>query len=89
MPEQDIYKLVEEINKKKHISEDKKIDDIYNLLDEVKKENGKTKGELHFEDEKQEKTLSDLKESTKAIMKPNFPTSISHYFSSPLKGLFP
>ena len=38
MAEQDIYKLVEEINKNK-VSNNTKIDSIYGLLDEVKKEN--------------------------------------------------
>ena len=38
MAEQDIYKLVEELNKNKGISDNTKIDSIYGLLDQVKKE---------------------------------------------------
>lgn len=86
MPEQDIYKLVEEINKKKHISEDKKIDDIYNLLDEVKKENesAENKPNLKFdtvEETKKENisNLGDLKTNLKPIIRPKFPEMIMPY----------
>ena len=70
MPEQDIYKLVEQLNKNKTISSDKKIDDIFNLLDDVKKQE---QSEIKLKKNSDIK-LTDLKEKTKPIIRPPFPS---------------
>lgn len=90
MAEQDIYKLVEEINKNK-VSNNTKIDSIYGLLDEVKKENEKKtkrKPNLQFKDtledieeptivsKPRQTTLSDFKNQVKPIRRPSFPKMI-------------
>lgn len=77
MPEQDIYKLVEQLNKNKSVSKDQKINDIYNMLDEVK--SGVEKPHLTLDsDNKKEKvsTLKDFKDQAKPIVKPSFPSMI-------------
>ena len=89
MAEQDIYKLVEELNKNKSISDNTKIDSIYGLLDQVKKESEEKtrKPNLQFGEEpkpeetvtasvKRPTTLSDFKDDVKPIRKPSFPTAI-------------
>ena len=89
MAEQDIYKLVEELNKNKSISDNTKIDSIYGLLDQVKKEgeDKEKKPNLTFGEEvkpveeatvakPKETRLSDFKDQVKPIRKPSFPTAI-------------
>ena len=90
MAEQDIYKLVEELNKNKSISDDVKIDSIYGMLDQVKKEGEKKaayKPNLQFRDtldtveeptlvRPKQTTLSDFKDEVKPIRKPQFPNAI-------------
>lgn len=75
MANQDIYKLVAEMNKNKGLSEEKKIDDIYSMLDEI------GKGDFNFDEASDSQTrkgvkLADLKERIKPAYKPAFPTSI-------------
>ena len=94
MAEQDIYKLVEELNKNKSISDNTKIDSIYGLLDQVKKESEEKaayKPNLQFRDtlsditeetvveRPKQASLSDFKDEVKPIRKPAFPTAIRPY----------
>ena len=84
MADQDIYKLVEQLNKNK-ISDNTKIDEIYNLLDSLKDDEG-NKSEIKLttgedkaessEDKKRTTTLRDLKGSVLPIKKPSFPSEI-------------
>lgn len=73
MAEQDIYKLVEQLNKNK-ISDNSKIEEIYNLLDSIKVDNNKSKSDVSSS--KKTPSLSDLKSKIKPIRRPVFPSEI-------------
>ncbi|MDO4499662.1 MAG: hypothetical protein Q4B60_00140 [Erysipelotrichaceae bacterium] len=72
MAQQDIYKLVAEMNKN-NVSENKKIDDIYDMLDNIGKGNDYSTVNENFSNEKKSATLKDM---IKPAIKPKFPTSI-------------
>lgn len=90
MEEKDIYKIVEELEKNK-ASNNTKIDSLYGLLDEVKKENKVEvvkKPNLQFEEmevpkeeEPKPKTTSlrDFKDKVKPIRRPAIPTKILEF----------
>lgn len=91
MAEQDIYKIVEEMNRNK-VSNDTKIDSIYGILDEVKRQNEKEtsrKVNLQFKDtlddidedvvKHAQTRLSDLKGKVKPARKPGYPTEIRDF----------
>lgn len=92
MAEQDIYKIVEEMNKNK-VSNDTKIDSIYGILDEVKRQNEKEtsrKVNLQFKDtlddineevitKPRQTKLSDLKGKAKPARRPAYPTEIRDF----------
>ncbi len=89
MADQDIYKLVEQLNKNK-ISDNSKIEEIYNILDSIDKEDNKSTIDLHLDDNTSttinNKTnttatsrtvnLADLKNKIKTVKKPAFPKEI-------------
>lgn len=81
MADQDIYKLVEQLNKNK-ISDNSKIEEIYNILDSIDKED-KSDINLHVEDNsksvntsKRNVNLADLKNKIRPVSKPSFPKEI-------------
>lgn len=84
MVEQDIYKLVEQLNKNK-ISDNSKIEEIYNMLDNISSEDNKSEIKLTTEDnnnetvKKRTTNLADLKGSIKPIKKPSFPKEIRQF----------
>lgn len=82
MAEQDIYKLVEQMNKNKSISEESKIDDIYNLLDDInskEKSNTNIKLDSEVKEKKSKAKLADLKEDIREIKKVTYPSEIRPY----------
>lgn len=75
MAGQDIFKLVEEINKNKDTD---KIDDIYNLLDELKKEEVSSSVHKNAESSRVKKSsLADFKK----VKRPLLPNAVSEYDS--------
>lgn len=80
MEEKDIYKIVEEINSKK-ISNNTKINDIYNLLDEIKLDDEDYKVELKSEIKEEPKTtsLKDFKNKIRPVKRIPFPTKIRDF----------
>ncbi len=81
MADQDIYKLVEQLNKNK-ISDNSKIEEIYNILDSIDLEDKNTVN-LKVDNNvnttstnKRSVNLADLKNKIKAVKKPSFPKEI-------------
>ena len=79
MAEQDIYKLVEQLNKNK-ISDNTKIEEIYNLLDSIKTDDEKVTTSNNSSSSKEKMTsLGDLKDKIKPIRRPAFPSEIRSF----------
>lgn len=87
MADQDIYKLVEQLNKNK-ISDNSKIEEIYNILDSIDKEDNSTIN-LHLDNNTSTNknntssantsrtvNLADLKNKIRSVKKPTFPKEI-------------
>lgn len=79
MAEQDIYKIVEQMNKNK-VSDNSKVDEIFDMLDSIKAEpiNSSVTYNSNYASASRP-TLSDLKKSIKPVRKPSFPTEIDLY----------
>ena len=78
MAEQDIYKLVEQLNKNK-ISDNTKIEEIYNLLDSIKDDNENITNNSFVSSKKKTASLSDFKDKIKPIRRPVFPSEIRSF----------
>lgn len=80
MADQDIYKLVEQLNKNK-ISDNSKIEEIYSILDSIDKEDNSTIN-LHLDNNtsttntSRTVNLADLKNKIRSVKKPTFPKEI-------------
>ncbi len=87
MADQDIYKLVEQLNKNK-ISDNSKIEEIYNILDSIDKEDNSTinlhldnntstnKNSTNSANTSRTVNLADLKNKIRSVKKPTFPKEI-------------
>ncbi len=78
MAEQDIYKLVEQLNKNK-ISDNTKIEEIYNLLDSIKTDDESVVNNNGSSSKEKMTSLGDLKNKVMPIRRPAFPTEIRSF----------
>ena len=74
MADQDIYKIVEQMNKNK-ISDSSKVDEIFSMLDSLTAEPVKSSVSYNSNSSRVS-SLADLKNSIKPIKKPSFPAQI-------------
>ena len=75
MADQDIYKIVEQMNKNK-VSDSSKVDEIFSMLDSLTAEPVKSNVTYNSSNGSRVSSLADLKNSIKPIKKPSFPTEI-------------
>lgn len=75
MADQDIYKIVEQMNKNK-ISDSSKVDEIFNMLDSLSANPSSSKVTYNSSNSSRVSSLADLKNSIKPIKKPAFPVEI-------------
>ena len=80
MVDQDIYKIVEQMNKNKE-STSSKVDEIFDMLDSIKAEpnNSSVSYNNNYSSATRPSSLSDLRNSIKPVKKPVFPNEINVY----------
>lgn len=79
MVDQDIYKIVEQMNKNKE-STNSKVDEIFDMLDSIKAEPNNSSVSYNSNySSAAKRSLSDLKNSIKPVKKPIFPNEINVY----------
>ena len=78
MADKDIYKIVDEMNKN-NISSNSKVDEIFDMLDSIKKEPINSNVTYNSKPTSKRLSLSDLKNSKKYVKKPVFPSDINPY----------
>ena len=77
MVDQDIYKIVEQMNKNKE-STNSKVDEIFDMLDSIKAEPNNSSVSYNSNySSATKRSLSDLKNSIKPVKKPIFPNEIN------------
>lgn len=75
MADQDIYKIVEQMNKNK-VSDSSKVDEIFDMLDSLSAEPVRSSVTYNSNSGSRVSSLADLKNSIKPIKKPAFPVEI-------------